>query len=75
MSPDAPDERPTTIRTRDELERIEKEACAAFSGTVVTHSVQISCDAVNLVMVREDSDFWEIRRNEDGITAQTVCVW
>ena len=66
---------PTTLQTRDELGRIEKETCAAFAGTVVAHGVQISCDAVNLVMVHEESDFWDIRRNEDGITAERVCVW
>jgi len=66
---------PTTLRTRDELERIQKETCAAFAGTVVAHGVRIGCDAVNLIVVHEGSDFWDIRRKEDGITAERVCVW
>ena len=67
---------PTSIlRARHELEEIEKATCVALSHTVAAHGVQISCDAVNLIMTHDISDFWEIRRNEDGITGESVSVW
>jgi len=33
------DEEPEILRTREELEQLEKETCTAFSGTVAAHGV------------------------------------
>jgi len=66
---------PEVLRTCDELEKIEEDICRAFAGTAAAHSVQICCDAFNLVVVHDECDFWEIRKNEDGTTAEGVCVW
>jgi len=67
------DEEPEILRTREELEQLEKETCTAFSGTVAAHGVQICCDAVTLVM-DDQADFWEIKR-ENETMAESVCIW
>ena len=75
ISSEDSDEAPAVLQTRDELERIEEDICAAFAGTVAAHDVRICCDALNLVVVHDECDFWEIRKKEDGTTAESVCVW
>jgi len=69
------DEAPAVLRTRDELEQIEEDICATFAGTVAAHGVRLFCDALNIVVVHDECDFWEIRKKEDGTTAESVCVW
>jgi len=75
ISSEDSDEAPAVLRTRGELEQIEDDICAAFAGTVATHGIRLCCDALNLVVVHDECDFWEIKKNEDGTTAESVCVW
>jgi len=75
ISSEDSDEAPAVLRTRDELERIEDDICAAFAGTVAAHGVRLRCDALNLVVVHDECDFWEMSKNEDGTTAESLCVW
>ena len=75
ISSEDSDEARAVLRTRDELERIEEDICAAFAGTVAAHGVRLCCDALNLFVVHDECDFWEIKKNEDETTAESVCVW
>ena len=39
---------------------------------VIAHGVQICSEAMDLVMVHDQSGFWEIRRKDDRKTAECV---
>ena len=68
-------EAPAVLRMRDELEKMEEDICTAFAGTAAAHGVRICCEALNLVVVHDECDFWEIRKKEGGTAAESVCIW